>query len=117
MDIGNTKIKRRQFLATTAIGIGVAATQPLQASLRQGAGEGVYVSLKDAHKGSLEIDLRIMNQIPDMPQEVQDFYVACREALTGKDADNEIAKVCEKHNVKKLGGPMLGDLTLSLIHI
>lgn len=114
---------RRQFLATTAAGIGAAATQPLESSLPQEKGKSKnrdkekYVSLKDAHKGSLEIDLRIMNQIPNIPQEVQDFYVACREALTGKDADRQIVKVCEKHNFKKLGGPMLGDLTSSSVSI
>ena len=117
MGTNKKTIKRRQFLASTAVGIGVAATNPLQAALLQEANEDKYVSLKDAHKGTLEIDLRIMNQLPDIPQEVVDFYVACREALTGKDADNQIAKVCEKHNVKKLGGPMLGDLTSSSVSV
>ena len=55
--------------------------------------------------------------MPSIPQEVRDFYVACREALTGKDADNQIAKVCSKHNVKKLGGPMLGDVTSSSVSV
>ena len=118
MDSNKTKIKRRQFLASTAIGIGVVATQPLEASLLQDRDkESNYVSLKDAHIGTLEIDLRIMNQLPDFPQKVQDFYVACREALTGDDADNQIAKVCSKHNVKKLGGPMLGNLTSTSVSV
>ena len=118
MDSNKTKIKRRRFLASTAIGIGVAATQPLEASLLQDREkEDKYVSLKDAHVGTLEIDLRIMNQLPDFPQQVQDFYVACREALTGEDADNQIAKVCSKHNVKKLGGPMLGNLTSTSVSV
>ncbi len=119
MSTNKAKIKRRQFLASTAVGIGAAAAQPLHAALVQGsdADKDKYVSLKDAHKGSLEIDLRIMNQIPDIPQEVIDFYVACREALTGKDAGNQIVKVCEQHNVKKLGGPMLGDLTSSSVSV
>ena len=116
MDSNKTKIKRRRFLASTAIGIGVVATQPLEASLLQEK-EDKYVSLKDAHVGTLEIDLRIMNQLPDFPQKVQDFYVACREALTGDDADNQIAKVCSKHNVKKLGGPMLGNLTSTSVSV
>ena len=118
MDSKKNALLRRQFLASTAVGLGVAATQPLEASLlRQDAVDDKYVSLRDAHKGTLEIDLRIMNQMPSIPQEVRDFYVACREALTGKDADNQIAKVCSKHNVKKLGGPMLGDVTSSSVSV
>lgn len=124
MNSKKKQIKRRQFLASSAVGIGLAATQSLEASSllqeknkSKNADKDKYVSLKDAHKGTLEIDLRIMNQLPDIPQEVRDFYVACREALTGKDADNQIAKVCSEHNVKKLGGPMLGDLTSSSVSI
>ena len=121
MDSKKREIKRRDFLTSTAVGIGVAATAtgPLVATslLQEEEGIDKYVSLKDAHKGTLEIDLRIMNQISDIPPGVQDFYVACREALTGNDADNEIANVCSLHNVKKLGGPMLGDLTSSSVSV
>ena len=117
MNSKKSEMQRRQFLASTAVGIGVAATQPLEASILQETDRDKYVSLKDAHKGTLEIDLRIMNQLPGIPQEVRDFYIACREALTNKDADNQIAKVCLKHGVKKLGGPMLGDLTSSGVSV
>ncbi|WP_379712647.1 alkaline phosphatase D family protein [Haloferula chungangensis] len=69
------------------------------------------VSLKDAHIGTEEIDIRIMNQYGDQPQEVQDFYLACREAFTGKDPEKQVAEVCRKFGQVKLGGPMLGDLS------
>ena len=71
MDSKKREIKRRDFLTSTAVGIGVAATAtgPLVASslLQEEEGIDKYVSLKDAHKGTLEIDLRIMNQISDIP--------------------------------------------------
>lgn len=69
------------------------------------------VSLRDAHKGTLEIDLRIMNQYEVQPQAVQDFYAACRAALTGPNPEAALEKVCRVSNRWKLGGPMLGDLT------
>lgn len=69
------------------------------------------VSLRDAHIGTLEIDLRIMNQYGDQAQEVLDFYTACREALTGEKPGKALSAVCRRFNRSKLGGPMLGDPT------
>lgn len=109
------EIQRRQFLATTALGMG--AVSPVRASLLRKTDQVSYVSLKDAHKGTQEIDLRIMAQIPGIPQEVRDFYVACREALTGKNAEKDIVKVCRDFDRRKLGGPMLGDLTSTRVSV
>jgi alkaline phosphatase D len=67
--------------------------------------------LGDAHKGTLEIDLKMMNQFVPQPQDVQDFYIACRAALGGANPAKEVAAVCQKFNRRKLGGPMLGDIT------
>jgi len=69
-----------------------------------------FVSLGDAHKGTLEIDLKIMNQFGDQPKEVLDFYTACREALTGDNPDKDVPATCQKFNRPTLGGPMLGDI-------
>ena len=52
-----------------------------------------------------------MNQYGDQPQEVQDFYTACREAFAGDNPEKDIADVCRKFNRQKLGGPMLGGIT------
>lgn len=67
------------------------------------------VSLRDAHIGTLEIDLRIMNQYTTQPQEVQDFYTECRGAMTGENPEADVAVVCRKFKRRKLGGPLLGD--------
>lgn len=79
--------------------------------------ESGIVSLKDAHIGSLEIDLRIMNQYTTQPQEMQDFYKACRAAMVGKDRDREVAEVCQKFERGTLGGPMLGDVTATSVAV
>ena len=75
------------------------------------------VSLKDAHKGSLEIDLRIMNQYQKQPQKLLDFYTDCRAALTGKNPNQALAKVCSDAKQLKLGGPMLGDITAAGVSV
>ncbi|MDB2687206.1 alkaline phosphatase D family protein [Mariniblastus sp.] len=120
------ELQRRQFLASTAASVGVMATSSVspaclagefpqqQGQKSQSTGDEKYVSLKDAHAGTPEIDLRIMNQFEDQPRAVQDFYLACRNVLTsGKSAQEteaELADVCRKFKRNKLGGPMLGDL-------
>ena len=99
-------IQRRAFLVLAVSTVGglltVHAAKPVDPR---------YVSLGDAHKGTVEIDLRIMNQFGDQPQEVQDFYVACREAMTGENPEREVAAICRAVRRGKLGGPMLGDVT------
>ena len=99
-------IQRRAFLKLTIGTFGAVVTV---------RGENIpklrAVSLGEAHKGTLEIDLRIMNQFKQQPQELLDFYVACRKALTGKNPESAVSAVCKEFNRSKLGGPMLGDIT------
>eukprot|EP00903_Cladosiphon_okamuranus_P003593 g3591.t1 len=96
---------RRRFLVSTGTFVAGLAAGPAFAA------DSRIVSLRDAHKGTLEIDLRIMNQYETQPQEVQDFYTECRAALTGSEPDSALAEVCRKFKRNKVGGPMLGDLT------
>ncbi|MDF7807192.1 metallophosphoesterase family protein [Pontiellaceae bacterium B12219] len=100
-----SRLNRKQFIvmAATTVG-GVLARAEETAASR-------IVSLKDAHKGTLEIDLRIMKQYVDQPQAVLDFYTGCRAALTGPNPEVALAAHCRKSNRAKLGGPMLGDIT------
>ncbi|MEO6788711.1 MAG: alkaline phosphatase D family protein, partial [Chthoniobacteraceae bacterium] len=66
------------------------------------------VSLGDAHKGTLEIELRMMNEFVPQPKEAMDFYAACREAMVGSNPKADVAEVCRKYQRDKIGGPMLG---------
>lgn len=75
------------------------------------------VSLSDAHKGTLEIDLKMMSQFVPQPKEVTDFYTACREAMCGSDPRHDVAEVCRKYHRNKLGGPMLGDVTENRVKV
>jgi alkaline phosphatase D len=108
-----THLKRKQFLILAATTIG--GTWMARAGKSDG-GLG-SVSLDDAHKGTLEIDLRIMNQYEMQPQEVLDFYVASRKALTGENPERDLAAVCRSSNRWKLGGPLLGDITSTSVAV
>ena len=99
-------LERRKFLQLSAATFGGSML-----GRAASAEKSRIVSLKDAHAGSLEIDLRIMNQYATQPEEVVDFYKACRTAMTGKAPDQDVAEVCEKFKRETLGGPMLGDVT------
>lgn len=101
-------LQRRQFLVSAMSGVGAAVVAK---SAFAGYDDNPnFVSLGDAHKGTLEIDLKIMNQFGSQPQDVLDFYTACRKAMTAKNAAQEVSKVCRKFKRLTIGGPMLGDI-------
>ena len=106
------QLHRRDFLiiAGTAVGGALAANAAKTETSR-------IVSLKDAHIGTLEIDLRIMNQYGDQPKVVQDFYTACRAALTSENPGEQVAAVCKEYERYTLGGPMLGNVTATSISV
>ncbi|MBB3208676.1 alkaline phosphatase D [Rhodopirellula rubra] len=105
-------LQRREFLALAASSVGVGLTT------RASAGEvSRIVTLKEAHQGTLEIDLRIMNQYDVQPPEVQEFYTACRAALTGPNPEESLAQQCRNFNRSTLGGPMLGDLASTSVAV
>lgn len=106
------QLHRREFLVLAGTTVGGVLTT--------GAAEtegSRIVSLKDAHIGTLEIDLRIMNQYGDQPQKVQDFYTACRAALTSEKPGEQVAAVCKEYERFTLGGPMLGDVSANSISV
>ena len=105
---------RRQFLTITAATAGSAFAQKGSTA---DAPVSKYVSLKEAHIGTLEIDLRIMNQYEDQPKETLDFYTACREAFAAKNADEKVAEVCKSYGREILGGPLLGDISTTGVSV
>ena len=111
----NFEIQRRRFLAAAVSGIG---SLWMAKKFSFGTLFGKFyknndnpVSLKEAHIGSLEIDLRIMNQFGEQPAELQTFYTDCRRALTGNNPQSDLLVVCHRAKRSKLGGPFLGDIT------
>lgn len=111
------KIQRRQFLAIAAATGASLAIPGASAATKKGNRNDKFVSLGDAHKGTLEIDLRIMNQFGDQPQPEQDFYTDCRAAMTGGNSEQDVAKICRDSKRSKLGGPMLGDIQANSVSV
>ena len=105
--------KRRDFLILSTGFAGSAFAKSTRANNQDPS----FVSLRDAHKGTVEIDLRIMNQFGEQPQEVQNFYLAYREAVMSEKAEEKVTEVCRQFGRHILGGPMLGDLTSTSVSV
>ena len=110
-------LERRRFLVSTLSGVGGILAAPALSVGQEEKHESTAVSLEEAHIGTLEIDLRIMNQFGVQPQEVQDFYATCRAALTEEGAISQLAAICKKFKREKIGGPMLGEITPNSVSV
>ncbi len=76
----------------------------------QGQVDEKFVTLSEAHRGTLYADLKILNQFEQQPAEVEDFYIHARDAIFRHNARHHLEEVCERYGRELLGGPMLGDL-------
>lgn len=102
-------MKRRPFLLT--LGALVATGRRVFAD----AIAPVFkVTLPEAHKGTLEIDTRLLDSYGKLPNDLRQFYLDARkEFAANREADfsdEAILAAAKKHGVLLMGGPMLGDL-------
>ncbi len=75
----------------------------------------IHVSLRDAHKGTPAIDLRLLNSYGDQPAATQAFFSEARAIFAadpfarfaGNDA---LVSAADRRGLRILGGPMLGDV-------
>ena len=79
------------------------------------------VSLGQAHKGTLELDTRLLDSYGRLPEERRAFYLTAREILAGSPAaslsDSKIIEAAGKAGLPLISGPMLGDLSESGITV
>ena len=79
------------------------------------------VSLGQAHKGTLELDTRLLDSYGRLPEERRAFYLTAREILAGSPAaslsDSKIIEAAGKAGLSLISGPMLGDLSESGITV
>lgn len=72
------------------------------------------VSLNQAHKGTLEIDTRLLDSYGRLPENRRSFYLKAREILTASPGarltDPKIIALAEQCELPLIGGPMLGNL-------
>lgn len=102
-------MNRRQFCV--ALG---AVFAPIRWAFSKPTARLDRVTLRDAHKGTLEIDTRLLDSYGKLPENIRQFYFDARAVLEeSKDAhfsDAEIVAAAKKNNIPLMGGPMLGEL-------
>ena len=70
-----------------------------------------FVSLEQAHDGKLFIDLKILNQFQDQPEETIAFYTEARDAILGGETRKHLPQVFERYGMDSFGKSILGKLT------
>ncbi len=75
------------------------------------------LSLNEAHKGTPEIDTRLMDSYGRPPEERRAFYLAAREIFANSPAASPtnalIVEAARKAGLSLMSGPMLGDVSES----
>ncbi len=103
-------MKRRSFLL--ALG---AALSPFRRLLAKAVAPTFEVTLSEAHKGTLEIDTRLLDSYGKLPENVRQFYFDARAAFAANRqtdfSDKAICDAAREHELPLMGGPLLGDLT------
>ncbi len=102
-------MKRRTFLL--ALG---TVLSPVRRLLAKAVVPTFKVTLSEAHKGTLEIDTRLLDSYGRLPSNVRQFYLDAREVFAASGeadfSDPPIVEAARKHKISLMGGPMLGDL-------
>ena len=103
------KLQRRPFL----IALGLIAT-PFRRMFAKVIEPAFNVTLGEAHKGTLEVDTRLLDSYGGPDENLRQFYFEARQNFeSSKQAnftDPKIVASAKKNEVLLMGGPMLGDL-------
>ena len=100
---------RRPFLALLGAGLATGLR-----SFAAAVACRFKVSLKEAHKGTQEIDTKLLDSYGELPGNIRTFYLDARATLmkspSADFSDPAIVKAAQTHALSLMGGPMLGDL-------
>lgn len=103
---------RRTALGTCAA-LAAATRRVLAGSLNK-IDRQIRVTLPEAHKGTLEVDTRLLDSYGKLPDNVRQFYFESRahfaDSPSANFEDEVVVEAAAKHSIDLLGGPMLGDL-------
>ncbi|QDU59332.1 Alkaline phosphatase D precursor [Planctomycetes bacterium Pan216] len=102
-------MKRRPFLL--ALGTALTSVRQLWA---MAVAPSDKVTLGEAHRGTLEIDTRLLDSYGKPPEHLRQFYLDARRAFAANAqstfTDSAIVDAAKRHGLTLMGGPMLGDL-------
>jgi len=103
------KLKRRLFL----IALGTVLT-PIRKIFAKAIEPTFRVTLPEAHKGTLEIDTRLLDSYGGPERNLRQFYFDARRNFASSRnvhfTDASIIESAKDNEVLLMGGPMLGDL-------
>lgn len=102
-------MKRRLFL----VAMGAVLT-PVRRLFAKGIAPTLKVTLPEAHKGTLEVDTRLLDSYGEPEANLRKFYFDVREVFESNQTADfthpEIVASAKKNEVLLMGGPMLGEL-------
>jgi len=109
-------INRRSFLISTAVGAVALARRTTSALGVLDTAPEIEVTLADAHRGTPAIDMNLLNSYGQQPERIQAFFAEARnifnEDRQARFAGNRALQAsADRHSVKHLGGPMLGNVS------
>lgn len=103
-------MKRRRLLLTLG-----AALVTAKKTLAAFATRKIRVSLRDAHKGTLEVDTQLLDSYGGPETNTRNFYLEVREHFTKSPladfTDPQVLESAAKHKIDLMGGPLLGNLS------
>lgn len=74
----------------------------------------IKVTLPEAHRGTLEIDTKLLDSYGKLPEHVRQFYFDARAVFANNAkadfSDPQILNAAKANNIPLMGGPMLGNL-------
>ncbi|MEM0927489.1 MAG: hypothetical protein AAGJ83_15690, partial [Planctomycetota bacterium] len=103
-------MKRRSFFAVLISAI--ACGRDLFASMVE---RRIRVPLKEAHRGTLDVDTRLLDSYGGPSETLRKFYFDARSVfesdVTAHFSHQAIVESASRHGIHLMGGPLLGDLT------
>ena len=90
-------------------------------------GDGLYVkpthevTLNIAHKGTLEVDTKLLDSYGKLPDDIRSFYLEARAILAQNPKarlnDLEIVNIAKNKGLDLISGPMLGDIQEDVVSL
>ncbi len=106
-------INRRDFLISTTAGALPLICRTARAMEATDVAPLIEVTLRDAHRGTPEIDMNLLNSYGWQAEPVRAFFAEARALFEknpqGRFAGNDALRAAaDRHSITHLGGPMLG---------
>ncbi|MFT4835574.1 MAG: alkaline phosphatase D [Methylophagaceae bacterium] len=107
-------MKRKNKMKTLLIVAGLSSALAVCQTTTNHINVSQAVTLKEAHKGTLVSDTKLLDSYQPLPEKLRQFYLDSRFVFANNPTANfthpEIVKAAKKYNLPLMGGPMLGQL-------